>query len=169
MRLLYSYEEILDRTKEIAEKLTEKFRDKDPLVICILKGACPFHSELIRHMDTNVQVDYMHVSSYTNGTESSGVVEIKKDTTVDIKGRDVIIVEDIVDTGRTLALLKPLLMKRNPNSITIVSMLDKPSRRVVDFDADYVGFTIDDLFVIGFGLDYNEMYRNLNGIYIYEE
>ena len=169
MRVLFKHEEIVEKAKEIGNKLTEKFKGKTPLVLCVLKGACPFHSEMMKHMNMEMEVDYIHVSSYMGGTESTGVVRIKKDIEQDIKGRDVIIVEDIVDTGRTLSLLKPLLIDRKPNSITFVTMLDKPSRRVVDFQPDYVGFTIDDLFVIGFGLDYDEKYRNLKDIYIYNE
>ena len=169
MRLLFKHEEIVERAKDIALQLTERFKGKTPIVLCVLKGACPFHSEMIKYMDMDIEVDYIHVSSYMGGTHSTGVVKIKKDIEQDIRGRDVIIVEDIVDTGRTLSLLKPLLMERGPNSLTFVTMLDKPSKRVVDFVPDYVGKTIDDLFVIGFGLDLDEKCRNLKDIYVYNE
>ena len=168
MRKLITHEEIVKMCQDIGAELTSKFDGKNPIVACVLKGACPFHSELIKHMNIDMELDYIQISSY-QGTESTGKINIKKDFGVDISGRDVIIVEDIVDTGITLSSLKPLLESRNPKSITFVSMLDKPSRRTVQFEADYVGRKIDDLFVIGFGLDLDEKYRNLNDIYVYNE
>ena len=168
MRKLITHEEIVEMCQSIGAELTNKFKGKNPIVACVLKGACPFHSELIKHMDMDIELDYIQVSSY-QGTESTGKIIIKKDLGFDISGRDLIIVEDIVDTGNTLSSLRPILESRNPNSITFVSMLDKPSRRTVEFEADYVGKKIEDLFVIGFGLDLDEKYRNLKDIYVYNE
>lgn len=168
MRVLVSNEEIVKISEKIGKELSEKFKDKFPVVVCVLKGAAPFHAELIKHIDIDMQVDYIQVSSYS-GTESTGVIKFKKDLETDISGRDVIIVEDIVDTGMTLTTLTSELYKRNPNSITFVTLLDKPSRRKVEAKADYVGKTIDNLFVIGFGLDLDEKYRNLKDICVIEE
>lgn len=167
MKLLISNEEIVNICKTIGDKLTDKFKDKNPLVVGVLKGACLFHCELVKNMDLMMELDYIQVSSYV-GTQSSGTIEIKKDIDADIENRNVIIVEDIVDTGITLKNLKEELIKRNPKSLTFVTLLDKPSRRKVEFKADYVGKEIDDLFVVGFGLDVDEKYRNLKDIYIYE-
>lgn len=165
MKVYIEHSEIVEMCKRIGGELTEKFNGKNPLVVCVLKGAAPFHSELMKHIQTDMEVDYIQAQSY-EGTESTGTVKLIKDLEVDIEGRDVVIVEDIVDTGRTLLALKNELLSRNPTSLTFVTMLDKPSRRVVDFKADYVGKTIDNLFVLGFGLDYNQKYRNLKDIYV---
>ena len=168
MKVLIKHDEIVEMAQRIGAQLTSRFKGKNPLVVCVLKGACPFHSELIKHMDIDLEVDYIQVSSY-QGTKSTGNVHIKRDFDQNIEGREVILVEDIVDTGVTLNALKPMLEARNPNSVTVVSMLDKPSKRKVDFVPDYIGKTIDDLFVIGFGLDLDEKYRNLKDIYVYNE
>lgn len=168
MRVLVSHNEIVDMCKELGAKITQDYAGKEPLVACVLKGACPFHSELIKHIDLDIEVDYIHVSSY-KGTQSTGNVVFKKDFDIDIAGKDLIIVEDIVDTGITLSTLKPLLEAKGVKSLKFVSMLDKPSKRKVEFKPDYVGKTIDDLFVIGFGLDLDEKYRNLKDIYVYNE
>lgn len=167
MKVLLTNEEIVEICKKFAGELTEKFNDKFPVVVCVLKGAAPFHAELIKHLNFDLEVDYVQVSSY-QGTESTGTLKFKKDLETDIKGRDVIIVEDIVDTGFTLKNLKELFEKREPSSITTITMLDKPSRREVDVSADYVGKTIDNLFVIGFGLDLDEKYRNLKDVCYFE-
>lgn len=167
MELLIKHEEIVDICKRIGKEITNNFKGKEPLVVAILKGACPFHSELIKHIDLPLEVDYMAVSSYV-GTESTGEINIKKDITTNIEGKDVIVVEDIVDTGITLSSLKLWLEERNPNSLTFVSMLDKPSKRKVDFKPDFIGKEIEDLFVIGFGLDLDEKYRNLKDIFVYK-
>lgn len=167
MELLIKHEEIVDMCKRIGKEITNNFKGKEPLVVAILKGACPFHSELIKHIDLPLEVDYMAVSSYV-GTESTGEINIKKDITTNIEGKDVIVVEDIVDTGITLSSLKLWLEERNPNSLTFVSMLDKPSKRKVDFKPDFIGKEIEDLFVIGFGLDLDEKYRNLKDIFVYK-
>ena len=167
MKLLIPHEEIVEISKRMGQMITEKFKDKNPIVVCVLKGSCPFHSELIKHINTDIEVDYIQVSSYL-GTQSTGKINIKKDLEFDIEKRDVLIVEDIVDTGLTLSRLKENLESRNPNTLTFISLLDKPSRRKTDFKPDYVGKTIEDLFVIGFGLDLDEKYRNLKDIYIYD-
>ena len=167
MKVLIPHNEIVDICKNIGENLTEKFNGKAPVVACVLKGACPFHSELIKHINLPITLDYVQVSSYV-GTESTGEINIKKDFDGDICGKDVIIVEDIIDTGVTLSRLDIELKKRNPKSITYVCLLDKPSRRKVEFNADIVGKVIDNLFVIGFGLDYNEQFRNLKDICVYD-
>ena len=168
MKLLFSHQEIVKISKEISQQINQKFQGKSPVVVCVLKGSAPFHSELIKHIDLDITVDYMQVSSYS-GTQSTGKITLKKDLDQDICGKDVIVVEDIVDTGLTLTHLKAELLSRNPASLTFVSMLDKPSRRKTDFVPDMVGKTIDDLFVIGFGLDLDEKYRNLKDIYVFDQ
>lgn len=168
MRTLIEHNEIVEICKSLGKKLTEKFQGKEPIVACVLKGACPFHSELIKHINLDMKLDYIQVSSYS-GTETTGKLTIKKDLEFDITGQDVIIVEDIVDTGITLFNLDKYLKEKKPNSITYVTLLDKPSRRKVEFNADLVGKTIDNLFVIGFGLDLDEKYRNLKDICVYDE
>ena len=168
MKLLISHEEIVEMCKSIGNDITTDYQGKTPLVVCVLKGACPFHSELIKHIDLPIELDYIQASSYS-GTSSTGVVKLKKDLDANITGRDVILVEDIVDSGLTLSKLVKFLGQRQPNSIKVVSMLDKPSGRKVEFKADYVGREIEDLFVIGFGLDLDEKYRNLDGVYIYNQ
>lgn len=168
MRLLISHDEIVEMCKTIGKNITTDYQGKSPLVVCVLKGACPFHSELIKHIDLPIDLDYIQASSYS-GTSSTGVVKLKKDLDADIKGRDVILVEDIVDSGLTLSKLVEYLNQRQPNSIKVASLLDKPSGRKVQFKADYVGQEIEDLFVIGFGLDLDEKYRNLDSIYIYNQ
>ena len=168
MRVFISNDEIVKISKKIGKEISERCKGKFPVVVCVLKGAAPFHSELIKHIDIDMEVDYIQVSSY-EGKNSTGQIKFKKDLETDITNRDVIIVEDIVDTGLTLLALKTELQKRNPASITFVSLLDKPSRRKYDTKADYVGKTIDDLFVIGFGLDLDQKYRNLKDIYIFDE
>ena len=167
MEVLIKHDEIVKMCEKIGGKLTSVFKGKTPIIVCVLKGACPFHSELIKHIDCDMEVDYIQVSSYS-GIQSTGEVKIKRDFDSDIAGRDVVLVEDIVDTGVTMNALVPLLKKRKPNSITVVTMLDKPSRRRVDFKPDIVGKTIDDLFVVGFGLDLDEKYRNLKDVYIFK-
>ena len=168
MKTLIPHSEIVEICKNLGHVLTQKFEGKEPVVVCILKGACPFHSELIKHIDLMIDVDYIQISSYS-GTESTGKIIIKKDLEFDVAEKDVIVVEDIVDTGLTLSKLKSELISRNPNSLTFVTLLDKPSRRKVDFTPDFVGKQIDDLFVIGFGLDLDEKYRNVKDICIFDK
>ena len=160
-RILISNSEIEKKTKEIAKQITNDYKGEEVLVVGILRGSVLFFAELVKNIELDLMFDFMYVSSYGTGTESSGEVKIVKDINQSIKGKNVLIIEDIIDTGRTLTNLKQILSTRNPKSIKICSLLDKPSRRVVDLEGDYVGFTIPDEFVVGFGLDYNERYRNL--------
>lgn len=160
-QILLTEEEINNKVKELGKILSEEYKDKTPLLICILKGAVLFMSDLARNMTIKVEMDFMAVSSYGVSTKSSGVVKIVKDLEATIENRDVIIVEDIVDTGLTLKYLVDLLKRRNVNSIKVVTLLDKPDNRSVDLKPDYFGFTIPDEFVVGYGLDYADMYRNL--------
>lgn len=168
-KILISEAEIVEESKKVGQQLTEDYQGKNPLMVGILKGSIPFMAELIKHIDTHVEMDFMVVSSYHGGTASSGSVKIIKDLDTDVAGRDVIFVEDIIDTGRTLKELKELFEFRQAKSISIVTMLDKPAGRMVEIEADYTCFTIPNEFVIGFGLDYNENYRNLPYVGVLKE
>ncbi len=158
---LISRERLQERIREMGAEITRDFRDQPPIMVCILKGAFVFFADLIRCVDLPIRIDFMAASSYFSGTESSGEVHVTKDLPLDITGKNIMLVEDIIDSGRTLAYLKRLLLSRNARSVTVTTLLDKPSRRVVDLKPDYCGFTIPDSFVIGYGLDYAEKYRNL--------
>ena len=160
-RVVITEEEIQAKIKEVGAQLTEEYADKPVLLVSVLKGAFVFMADLMRAIKCPSKIDFMVASSYYEGTVSSGVVNIKLDITVDISKYHVIIVEDIVDTGRTLKDIVHLLKGRNPLSIKVVSLLDKPERRLVDFDPDISLFTIPDYFVIGYGLDCGEYFRNL--------
>ncbi len=150
------------RIAEIGKQISEDYAGRQVHLICILKGGAPFMCELAKRITTDVSLDFMSVSSYAGGTESSGVVKIVKDLDEPLEGKDVIIVEDIIDSGRTLSHLIEIFKKRNPKSIRLCTLLDKPERRVVkDVKVDYVGFVIPDEFAVGYGLDYNQKYRNL--------
>ena len=153
--------QIAKRVKAVAKQLDKLYKDRKPFVICILKGSVVFFADLIRNMKTPLTIDFMAVSSYGNGSKSTGELKIKKDLSTDIQGRDVLIVEDIIDSGNTLYNLKKLLNARLPSSVNIVTLLDKPERREVPMEPEYTCFTIEDEFVIGYGLDYAESYRNL--------
>ena len=159
--VLLSKEQIATRVKEIAKVLDEEYQGKNPVLICILKGSVVFFSDLIREMETDLAIDFMKVSSYGNGTETSGTLTVKQDLSEDIANRHVLIVEDIIDSGNTLFRLKNMLQERNPASVKIVTLLDKKARRTAAIDPDYTCFDIADEFVIGYGLDYAEKYRNL--------
>lgn len=159
-KVLYSEEAIEKKVKEIGEKISKDYADKDLLVVVILKGSAIFAADLVRNISIHCNMDFMAVSSYGSGTESSGEVKILKDIT-NIEGRDVLIVEDIVDSGITLSHLLELLQKRNPNSIEIATLLNKPSRRVAKVDVKYYGYEVPNEFLVGYGLDYDEKYRNL--------
>lgn len=159
--VLLSKEQIATRVKEIAKVLDEEYQGKNPVLICILKGSVVFFSDLIREMETDLAIDFMKVSSYGNGTETSGTLTVKQDLSEDIANRHVLIVEDIIDSGNTLYHLKKMLNQRLPSSVNIVTLLDKPERREVPMEPEYTGFVIEDEFVIGYGLDYAEEYRNL--------
>ena len=160
-KVLISEEEIQQAVADLGKQLTEDYQDRFPLVICVLKGAMPFMSDLIKKMDTYLEIDFMAVSSYGKNTVSSGEVKIIKDLDASVEGRDILIVEDIIDSGLTLSYLAELLRHRKANSVKIVTLLDKPSGRKIDIHADYVGFDVPDAFVVGYGLDYAERYRNL--------
>jgi hypoxanthine phosphoribosyltransferase len=158
--ILLSEEQIQKRVKEMAAEIRRDFPD-DLHMIAVLKGAFVFLSDLSRHMSGHVSLDFMAVSSYAKGTTSSGEVRLLKDLDTTLDGKNVIIVEDIVDTGLTLTYLQDILRARNPKSLRTACLLSKPSRRQVDVKVEYIGFTIDDKFVVGYGLDYAEQYRNL--------
>ncbi|MGB9813951.1 MAG: hypoxanthine phosphoribosyltransferase [Thermovenabulum sp.] len=160
--ILISEEEIKAKLKELGKRITEDYKGVDNiLLVGVLKGAVLFIADLVRHIDLPLEIDFMAVSSYGASTESSGVVRILKDLEQNIQGKNILIVEDIIDSGLTLSYLYNLLKSRKPADIKICTLLDKPSRRKIDIKVDYVGFEIPDYFVVGYGLDYNEKYRNL--------
>lgn len=161
-RILVSQEAIVERAKELGKEISDDYRKTNttPYVVALLKGSVPFLAELIKHIDLDIQFDFMDVSSY-EGTESIGDIKINKDLDGSIKGLSILLVEDIVDTGRTLKEVTKLLKNKGAASVKVVSLLNKPSRRTVDIEPDYIGFEIPDEFVIGFGLDYDQKYRNL--------
>ena len=168
IKVLLSEEEVDSRIKQIAAKVSKDYAGKEIHLICVLKGGVFFTCELAKRITVPVSLDFMSVSSYGGGTKSSGVVKIVKDLDEPLDGKDVIVVEDIVDSGRTLSYLLELLGKRNPKSLALCTMLDKPERRVVDVKVDYTGFNIPDEFVVGYGLDYDQRYRNLPYIGVVE-
>ena len=159
-KVLISQDEIERHVAEVGRKISEDFAGKDPIFVGVLKGCFIFMADLMRYVDIRCSMDFMAVSSYS-GTSSTGAVKINKDLSEDIEGRHVIIVEDILDSGVTLSYLKQYLMVRKPASISIATLMDKPARRKADVYADYSCFEIPDAFVVGYGLDYNERYRNL--------
>ena len=161
--ILLSEAQIQARVKELGAQLAEEYRDRNPVMICILKGSTMFFADLLRAMPIRLTMDFMAVSSYGRSTKSSGEVEIRKDLSGSIENRDAIIVEDIIDSGFTLTYLTRLLSARGARSIKICTLLDKPARRApgITLKADYAGFEIPDAFVVGYGLDYDEVYRNL--------
>lgn len=163
-RILLTRAEIEKRVSELGKQLTLDFAGRDLVCICILKGAATFFTDLVRCVDLPMYMDYMCISSYGSATQSSGVVRILKDLDRDIIGRDCVIIEDIIDTGLTLSFLRKNLSARGAKTLSICTLLDKPSRRVAELVPDYVGFQIDDHFVVGYGLDYAERYRNLPDI-----
>ena len=168
-KILISHDEIVVAARELGQKLTEDYQGKNPILVGILKGSVPFMAELIKHIDTHIELDFMLVSSYHGGTSSSGVINIIKDIDQDIKDRDILFVEDIIDTGKTLKSLKELFEGRQPASVKIATLLDKPEGRLVEIEADYTCFTIPNEFVVGYGLDYEENYRNLPYIGVLKE
>ena len=160
-QILYTEAELRQRVKEIGCQITADYAGKNPMLISVLRGSYIFMADLTRSINLDVTVDFMVVSSYGAGTVSSGQVEIKKDLSDSIEGRDLIIVEDILDSGNTLYYLMDVLKARKPASIRLCTLMDKPDRRTKPITADYVGFTIPDAFIVGSGLDYGEKYRNL--------
>lgn len=160
-KVLITEEEIMAKVKELGMQISKDYAGKDLLIVGILKGAVLFMSDLIRALDISVNIDFMAVSSYGKSTESSGAVRILKDLDTSIEGRNILIVEDIIDTGLTLKYLTENLLSRGPKTIKVCTFLDKPERRKVDIISDYTGFAIPDEFVVGYGLDFAEKYRNL--------
>ena len=168
IRVLLSEDEVNKRISEVAAQISRDYQGKEIHLICILKGGVFFTCELAKRLELPVTLDFMSVSSYGNDTKSSGVVRIVKDLDEPLQDKDVIIVEDIIDSGRTLYHLMKILGERGPKSMHICTLLDKPERRVKDVHVDYVGFNIPDEFVVGYGLDYDQRYRNLPYIGVVE-
>ncbi len=160
-KILFTSEDIKAAIQKLGQKLTEDYQDKNPIVVGILRGAAPFMIDLIRAMDCYMEIDFMAVSSYGDDTESSGTVKIIKDLDTDVTDRHVLIVEDIIDSGRTAQALRKLFAAKNAASVKICSLLDKPERREVDIQADYIGIDTPNEFVVGYGLDFRQQYRNL--------
>lgn len=162
IRVMYSEEEVDKRIRELGEQISKRYEGKTVHMICVLKGGVFFMCELAKRITVPVTMDFMSVSSYGAGTKSSGIVKIVKDLDQSIEGRDVLVVEDIIDSGRTLSHLMKILNERKPSSICLCTLLDKPeSREVDDVNVDYTGFQVPDEFVVGYGLDYDQLYRNL--------
>lgn len=168
IRVLLSEEEVDRRIQEIGEQISKDYAGRKVHLVCVLKGGSFFMCELAKRIKIPVSLDFMSVSSYGSDTKSSGVVKIVKDLDESLKDKDVIVVEDIVDSGRTLSYLLEMLQDRGPASLRLCTLLDKPDRRVIDVNVDYTGFQIPDEFVVGYGLDYDQMYRNLPYIGVVE-
>lgn len=159
--ILFSEEDIGQKVAELGRQITGDYEGKTLLVLCVLKGAFIFMSDLVKRLDLPLEIDFMAVSSYGLATQSSGVVKILKDLDTPVEGRDILIVEDIIDSGLTLSYLIDVLERRNAHSVKVVTLFDKPHRRTVGLEPDYKGFLIPDAFIVGYGLDYGERYRNL--------
>ena len=160
-KILYTKEQIAEVVARLGAELTADYHDKNPLVVGVLRGSAPFMMDLVRAMDCYLEIDFMDVSSYGDRMESSGNVRIVKDLDTDVSGRHVLLVEDIVDSGRTLEKLLELFAARHAASVKVCTLLDKPERRVVEVKADYIGLEVPNEFVVGYGLDYQQKYRNL--------
>lgn len=163
-KVLITKEEIAKRVAQLGEQISKDYRGESITLVCTLRGASIFFADLAREIDGDVEMDFIAVSSYGSGTSSSGEVKMVKDLSAPIKDKNVIVVEDIIDTGITLNYLKKLLLARAPKSLKVCALLDKPSRRKVDFKGDYIGFEIENEFVVGYGLDYDEKMRNLKDV-----
>lgn len=168
-KILIAEDELQAKVKELGAKITEDYQGKDLLLVCVLKGAVLFVSDLMKRIDLPLEIDFMAISSYGSNTQSSGVVRILKDLNQSIEGRHVLIVEDIIDSGLTLSYLAENLRARGPESVEICTILDKPDRRTTSLDIKYTGFQVPDEFVVGYGLDYAEKYRNLPYIAVLKE
>ncbi len=168
IRVMISEEEVDAKIEEIGKKISEDYAGKPVHLICILKGSVFFCCELAKRITVPVSLDFMSVTSYGDGTKSSGIVKIAKDLDESLEGKEVIVIEDIIDSGRTLSYLLDVLKQRKPNSLKLCTLLDKPDRRVKEVQVDYVGFEIPDEFVVGYGLDYAQKYRNLPYIGVVE-
>jgi hypoxanthine phosphoribosyltransferase len=167
MKVLLSHDQIQGRVLEMGRQISVDYSGREPHLVGVLKGACPFMTDLAQAIDLPLTLDYIAVSSYGAATKTSGEVQLVKDLDKGLEGRDLLVVEDIVDTGLTLNYLLKVLKARGPRSVKVAALLSKPSRRLVETPVDYVGFTIEDHFVVGYGLDYNERYRNLRDIVVY--
>ena len=161
INVLISEEELDSRIRELGEQISRDYAGKTLHLVCVLKGGVFFTTELAKRITIPVTFDFMSCSSYGSGTTSSGIVKIVKDLDETIEGRDVLVVEDIIDSGKTLSYLMPMLSQRNPASLKLCTLLDKPERRVVDVNVDYTAFRVPDVFIVGYGLDYDQRYRNL--------
>jgi len=162
---LLSREQIDSIVKGIADRISKDYDQREVVLVCILKGAFMFLSDLVRHLRIPVQIDFVRLASYGAGMRSSGRIEITKDIETSLEGKDVLIIEDIIDSGRTLQFLKNRLALQNPRSIKVCALLDKKSRREVEMEADYLGTDVEDIFIVGYGIDFNENYRHLPEIY----
>lgn len=160
-KVLLTQEEIWQKAREMGAQISKDYEGEELILIGTLKGAVMWMADIMKNITLDTQIDFIAASSYGSGTTSSGQVKIKKDIEVDIAGKHVMIIEDIIDTGNTLKYLKEYFLSQNPKSVKICTLLDKPSRRSADIKADYIGFTVDDLFIIGYGLDFDQKYRNL--------
>ncbi|MDD5475663.1 MAG: hypoxanthine phosphoribosyltransferase [Syntrophales bacterium] len=167
--ILFDRSKINGRVRELADEISRDYEGKDLVIVAILKGAFIFLADLTRNLSIPHVVDFARLASYGSGTESTGIVEIKKDIEVPVHGRDVLIIEDIVDTGITIAFFAERLRKRNPRSLRSCTLLDKKERRQTDFQPDYVGFNVEKGFIVGYGLDYDDQYRCLPDIYALDE
>ncbi len=160
-KVLFTQEQIWRRAEELGQEISEDYAGEKVVLIGTLKGAIPFMADLMKNISLDIEIDFVAASSYGSGTESSGEVILKHDITLDLEGKHVILVEDIIDTGNTIKALKAYLQKRGPKSVSICTLLDKPARRTVDVKGDYIGFMVEDLFIVGYGLDFDQKYRNL--------
>lgn len=168
-KILYSRQDIDTRVKELGEIISENYKGKDLVVVSLLRGSFIFTSDLIRELSIPVEVDFMTTASYGHGEISTGDVEIIHDIRTSVEGRDVLIVDDIMDSGFTIEKVKKQLEDKNPKGVEVCVMLDKPSRRKVDLDPDFVGFSIDDVFIVGYGLNYGDHYRNIPYIFTFDD
>ena len=168
MKVLLSHDVIQARIREMGAEITRDYAGREPHLVGVLKGALPFMVDLMRSIDLSVTLDYIAVSSYGAATKTSGEVKLVKDLDQGLEGRDLLVVEDIVDTGLTLNYLMNVLRARGPRTLKVAALLSKPARRLVETPVDYTGFSIEDRFVVGYGLDYNEKHRNLRDIMVYQ-
>ncbi len=168
-KILITQEQILKRAEELGKQITEDYKGEELVLVGTLRGAVPWMADIMKQIDLDLEIDFVSASSYGSGTVSCGEVKIKKDIELEIKGKHVLIIEDIIDTGNTLRALKDYFFLKKPKSVKICTLLDKPSRRQAEVYGDYIGFSVEDLFVIGYGLDYDQKYRNLPYISYLEE
>jgi len=165
LHLLITQEKIASIVKALADRISKDYDQREVVLVCILKGAFMFLSDLVRHLRMPVQIDFVRLASYGSGIKTSGMIEITKDVETSLEGKDVLIVEDIIDSGRTLLFLKDRITLASPRSVKICVLLDKKARREVEIEGDYIGREIEDVFIVGYGIDFNEAYRNLPEIY----